>query len=73
MPRRAVPKECRARILSAFEEYAFEIDRSDRSPSTKKTYISHAYRFVRWIEEPEILRSAPSEGGGSLTETVKDS
>ena len=55
MPRRTIPKECRARILSAFEEYAFEIDRSDRSPSTKKTYISHAYRFVRWIEEPEIL------------------
>ena len=55
MPRRTVPKECRARILSAFEEYALEVHRSDRSPSTKKTYISHAYRFVRWIEEPEIL------------------
>ena len=56
MPRRTVPKECRARILSAFEEYAFEVERSDRSPSTKKTYISHVYRFVRWIEEPGILR-----------------
>ena len=59
MPRRTVPKECRARVLSALEEYAFVIDRSDRTPSTKKTYINGAYRFVRWIEDPESLEESP--------------
>ncbi|HLI43099.1 MAG TPA: hypothetical protein VKU92_01345 [Acidimicrobiales bacterium] len=36
-------------IKRAFQRYCDLINASDRTPSTKETYIQHADRFVRWL------------------------
>jgi hypothetical protein len=43
-----------------FAVYSDLVNRSDRAPSTKSTYLTHADRFVRWLAgEVDIQR----EGG----------
>lgn len=36
-------------IRREFKRYCDLINASDRTPSTKGTYIQHADRFVRWL------------------------
>jgi hypothetical protein len=38
-----------SQIRSEFKRYCDLINASDRTPSTKGTYIQHADRFVRWL------------------------
>lgn len=39
-----------ASIRALFAQYRDEITASDRTLHTKATYVSHAERFVRWLE-----------------------
>jgi len=36
-------------IRRLFADYCNRINASDRKPTTKMTYITHADRFVRWL------------------------
>ena len=38
-------------VQDALERYRNEVDDTDLSPKTKKTYIRHASTFVRWLAD----------------------
>ena len=38
-------------VQKALEDYQREVERSKLQPSTKRTYLTHATNFVRWLED----------------------
>ena len=56
MPRQKPKPDCVAAVKRGLEKYERAVDESDRKPSTKHTYITHARRFVGWLEGEDVLR-----------------
>ena len=38
-------------VQSALDRYVAEVENSELSPSSKVTYIDHAWQFVRWLDD----------------------
>ncbi|MDA8216316.1 MAG: hypothetical protein M0Z94_01720 [Dehalococcoidales bacterium] len=45
-----VSSEAVREIKAALARYLKDVENSDLTPSTKRTYMRHAETFVRWIE-----------------------
>ena len=42
--------ECLAKMKIALDGYSLEVERTSLSRSTKTSYITQAYNFIRWCE-----------------------
>ena len=38
-------------VKEALERYEHEVDATDLTPESKRTYIGHAQQFVRWLDD----------------------
>ena len=38
-------------VQKALAQYVLEVQKSELSEVTKKTYITHPYNFVRWLDD----------------------
>ena len=38
-------------VKDALDRYEHEVDATDMTPESKRTYIGHAQQFVRWLDD----------------------
>ena len=44
-------RSCLQRVQEALERYRQEVESTELQPTTKKTYLTHAENFVRWLDD----------------------
>ena len=59
---RLCPGSARA-VEQAFEEYANLMEAAPLKKSTKYAYITHAQRFVRWLNGVDVIPRRSEENG----------
>lgn len=48
---------CVDEIMAALDDYASDIEKAPLKVSTKHAYITHAQRFVRWLNGEKVIPS----------------